>query len=162
MNAEDSDKTTGHADPQAAGPASQLADAVMDRVARKGDDLRSQLAGRVDDLAASLRQAGSEGRPDSQAAGLFDRAADTVSDLADSLGSGDPRQVLDDVRAFARRQPGAFLGISALAGFAAARFLNAGSSAPSPASSRRHADPAGTPAFASAPQDTPIDGGHHA
>ncbi|MCG6112180.1 MAG: hypothetical protein MEQ74_08350 [Paracoccus sp.] len=162
MNAEDSDKTTGHADPEAAGPTSQLADAVMDRVARKGDDLRSQLAGRVDDLAASLRQAGSEGRPDSHAAGLFDRAADTVSDLADSLGSGDPRQVLDDVRAFARRQPGAFLGISALAGFAAARFLSAGSPAASPADSRRHADPAGAPAFASTAQDAPIDGGHHA
>jgi hypothetical protein len=62
---------------------------------------------------------------------MFDRAADSVSGLADSLNSTDPAQMLGDVRRFARRQPGAFLGLSALAGFAAVRFLRAGSASSS-------------------------------
>lgn len=165
MTGEETTRTGGRTKAEASTQASHLADTVLDTVARQGDDLRSHLADRVEDLATSLRRAGSDGRPDSQTAGLFDRAADTVSELANSLETGDPRAMMDNVRAFARRQPGAFLGMTALAGFAAARFLTAGGPPASPAQST----PAGSaetpvsPPFGSRdPAANPVDGGSHA
>ena len=111
--------------------ASRLAGSVKDEAKRYEKDLRSGVAERAESLAAGLRKAGSEIEPNSSIATMFDRAADTVSGLADSLNATDPREMVDEVRRFARRQPGAFLGLSALAGFAAVRFLRAGSTTPS-------------------------------
>lgn len=112
---------------EASEQASRLAGTVKDEVVRREQNLRSGVAHRAESVAEGLRKARSEIDPDSTAAQMFDRAADSVSGLADSLNSTDPAQMLGDVRRFARRQPGAFLGLSALAGFAAVRFLRAGS-----------------------------------
>ncbi|MEQ5795420.1 hypothetical protein LZ686_12285 [Paracoccus sp. NFXS7] len=112
---------------EASEQASRLAGTVKDEVARREQNLRSGVAHRAESVAEGLRKARSEIDPDSTVAQMFDRAADSVSGLADSLNSTDPAQMLGDVRRFARRQPGAFLGLSALAGFAAVRFLRAGS-----------------------------------
>ena len=107
--------------------ASRLAGSVKDEVTRREQNFRSGVADRAESVAEGLRKAKSEIDPDSTIAVMFDRAADSVSGLADSLNSTDPTQMLGDVRRFARSQPGAFLGLSALAGFAAVRFLRAGS-----------------------------------
>ena len=112
---------------EASEQVSRLAGTVKDEVARREQNLRSGVAHRAESVAEGLRKARSEIDPDSTVAQMFDRAADSVSGLADSLNSTDPAQMLGDVRRFARRQPGAFLGLSALAGFAAVRFLRAGS-----------------------------------
>ncbi|QDA36104.1 hypothetical protein E4191_18450 (plasmid) [Paracoccus liaowanqingii] len=112
---------------EATDQASRLAGSVKDEVTRREKDLRSGIAERAESVAAGLRKAGSEIDPDSSIATMFDRAADSVSGLAGSLNATDPAQMVEDVRSFARRQPGAFLGLSALAGFAAIRFLRAGS-----------------------------------
>src|SRR5438477_134038 len=40
-------------------------------------------------------------------------------------GNGSLSELMDNITTFARRQPGAFLGLSVLAGFAAVRFLKA-------------------------------------
>ena len=111
--------------------ASRLAGSVKDEAKRYEKDLRSGVAERAESLAAGLRKAGCEIDPNSSVATLFDRAADAVSGLADSLNATDPREMVEEVRRFAHRQPGAFLGLSALAGFAAVRFLRAGSTTPS-------------------------------
>lgn len=116
---------------EASEQASRLAGTVKDEVARREQNLRSGVAHRAESVAEGLRKARSEIDPDSTVAQMFDRAADSVSGLADSLNSTDPAQMLGDVRRFARRQPGAFLGLSALAGFAAVRFLRAGSASSS-------------------------------
>lgn len=112
---------------EATDQASRLAGSVKDEAKRYEKDLRSGIAERAESVAAGLRKAGSEIDPDSSIATMFDRAAESVSSIADSLNETDPREMIDEVRNFARRQPGAFLGLSALAGFAAARFLRAGS-----------------------------------
>lgn len=116
---------------EASEQASRLAGTVKDEVARREQNLRSGVANRAESVAEGLRKARSEIDPDSTVAQMFDRAADSVSGLAESLNSTDPAQMLGDVRRFARRQPGAFLGLSALAGFAAVRFLRAGSASSS-------------------------------
>ncbi|MCO6364607.1 hypothetical protein [Paracoccus sp. 08] len=112
---------------EASDQASRLAGSVKDEVTRREQNFRSGVADRAESVAEGLRKAKSEIDPDSTIAVMFDRAADSVSGLADSLNSTDPTQMLGDVRRFARSQPGAFLGLSALAGFAAVRFLRAGS-----------------------------------
>lgn len=126
-----SSSTTESIKAEATEQASRLAGGVKDEAKRYEKDLRSGVAERAESLAAGLRKAGSEIEPNSSIATMFDRAADTVSSLADSLNATDPREMVDEVRRFARRQPGAFLGLSALAGFAAVRFLRAGSTTPS-------------------------------
>ncbi|WP_405402671.1 hypothetical protein [Paracoccus sp. Ld10] len=112
---------------EASDQASRLAGSVKDEVTRREQNFRSGVADRAESVAEGLRKAKSDIDPDSTIAVMFDRAADSVSGLADSLNSTDPTQMLGDIRRFARSQPGAFLGLSALAGFAALRFLRAGS-----------------------------------
>ncbi|WP_157001646.1 hypothetical protein [Paracoccus sp. S4493] len=119
--------TTESIKSEATEQASRLAGSVKDEAKRYEKDLRSGIAERAESVAAGLRKAGSEIDPNSSIATMFDRAAESVSSIADSLNETDPREMIDEVRNFARRQPGAFLGLSALAGFAAARFLRAGS-----------------------------------
>lgn len=132
-----SKSTTESIKAEATEQASRLASGVKDEAKRYEKDLRSGVAERAESLAAGLRKAGSEIDPNSSVATMFDRAADTVSGLADSLNATDPREMVDEVRRFARRQPGAFLGLSALAGFAAVRFLRAGSTTPSSSMKRK-------------------------
>lgn len=119
--------TTESIKSEATEQASRLAGSVKEEAKRYEKDLRSGVVERAESVAAGLRKAGSEIDPDSTIATMFDRAADNVSGLADSLKATDPREMLDEVRSFAHRQPGAFLGLSALAGFVAIRFLRAGS-----------------------------------
>lgn len=132
-----SSSTTESIKAEATEQASRLAGSVKDEAKRYEKDLRSGVAERAESLAASLRKAGSEIDPNSSVATLFDRAADAVSGLADSLNATDPREMVEEVRRFAHRQPGAFLGLSALAGFAAVRFLRAGSTTPSSSMKRK-------------------------
>jgi hypothetical protein len=53
------------------------------------------------------------------------QAGERISRLAERLEDG-PNAVLDDVRRFARRQPGLFLAAAGAAGFVAGRLLRAG------------------------------------
>ncbi|TJZ79812.1 hypothetical protein [Paracoccus hibiscisoli] len=130
--------------------ASRLAENVKEEVTRREQNLRSDIADRAESVAKGLRKAKSDVDADSTIAMMFDRAADGVSGLADSLNSTDPAQMLGDVRRFARQQPGAFLGLSALAGFAAIRFLRAGSTSPSePVTTSGYGNPSTTRATTS-------------
>ena len=54
--------------------------------------------------------------------------------FADSIRSGDFNDLVRNTQSFARRQPTAFLGIAALAGFAAVRFLKSSSDTPTESS----------------------------
>lgn len=92
---------------EATDQASRLAGSVKDEAKRYEKDLRSGIAERAESVAAGLRKAGSEIDPDSSIATMFDRAAESVSSIADSLNETDPREMIDEVRNFARRQPGA-------------------------------------------------------
>jgi hypothetical protein len=65
----------------------------------------------------------------------IESAADYVHEASEKIQNGSFRDLLDGANNFARRQPAAFLGLSALMGFAAVRFLRAsGDQRPSPSS----------------------------
>lgn len=147
---ETSPSQQGSIKSEATEQASRLAENVKEEVTRREQNLRSGIADRAESVAEGLRKAKSEVDADSTIAMMFDRAADGVSGLADSLNSTDPAQMLGDVRRFARQQPGAFLGLSALAGFAAIRFLRAGSTSSSePVTSSSYGNPSTTRATTS-------------
>jgi gas vesicle protein len=59
----------------------------------------------------------------------IETAAEYVADAAEKIRSGSFRDLANGATSFARAQPAAFLGLSVLAGFAAVRFLKAGSNA---------------------------------
>jgi len=59
------------------------------------------------------------------AARAIETAASYIDEAADKVREGSLNELMDNVTAFARRQPAAFLGLSVLAGFAAVRFLKA-------------------------------------
>ncbi|MFC0201130.1 hypothetical protein [Paracoccus rhizosphaerae] len=108
---------------QAGSQANRLAEGVKDEVSRRSEEMRGSLAERVDNLASAFRSAKSEVGEESPFARMFDYAAENAEGFADTLEGAN---VVDSVREFARERPGTFLGLSAVAGFAAARFLLAG------------------------------------
>lgn len=116
----------GELKEQASQKVSQVADSLKQEAARREDSIRDNLSKQADSLASALRSAKSEIDPQSGIGKMFDYAADSVGSMAHSLKSADTAEMVDSVRSFARERPGAFLGLCALAGFGAARFLLAG------------------------------------
>jgi hypothetical protein len=144
------DVGTGEQTRQVAGMAAEGAKDVVqtakDQAAEVGTEIkeqgrdvvnqaRSQLRGQADDqtqqIAGKLRELGDEmralvdGRPEQaqNVRGYADQAAGKLSELAGRLESRGFDGVVDDVKSFARRRPGAFLAGAAVAGMAVGRLL---------------------------------------
>ena len=115
--------TLGNLKEQAGEKVSQVADTLKQEAVRREEGVRSSLSKQADQLASALRAAKSEIDPDSSIGRMFDYAADSVGSLAQNMKATDTSDLVHGVRDFARERPGAFLGICALGGFAAARFL---------------------------------------
>lgn len=115
--------TLGNLKEQAGEKLSHVADALKQEAGRREEGVRSSLSKQADQLASALRAAKSEIDPDSSIGRMFDYAADSVGSLAQNMKATDTSDFVHGVRDFARDRPGAFLGICALGGFAAARFL---------------------------------------
>jgi hypothetical protein len=100
--------------------ARNVASDVRDRV---GDQARTQ----NDKLVGGIRQTADQldemrgDRPDSPAATVVSRVADSGRQLADYLDRNGPEGVLREVQDFARRRPGAFLAAALAAGFVVGR-----------------------------------------
>lgn len=75
-----------------------------------------------DDLTALANGEGGEGNA---AANLVSQAATRAQGVAQWLENRDPSELLDDVRSFARRRPGAFIVIAAAAGLVGGRLIRA-------------------------------------
>jgi hypothetical protein len=88
-----------------------------------GEQQRAAASG-LGDLAGALRRAArdtnSEGKP---VARLAESAADNLERFSNTLRDKDLGALMRDAESFARRQPVAFIGVAALAGFLAVRFL---------------------------------------
>lgn len=118
--------------------ASELASAAKDMAGQATDKIKEAVSDRknagadyVGGLAETIRRAGKEFDTDLPIAGKYIRkAASQVDNVADSIRTGDFHDLVRNAQSFARRQPTAFLGIAALAGFAAVRFLKSSSDAP--------------------------------
>jgi ElaB/YqjD/DUF883 family membrane-anchored ribosome-binding protein len=116
--------------------ASNLADNAKDVAEQAGEKLKEAVTERkvagadyVGDLAETIRRAGRELDNDLPIAGKYIRkAASHVDNVAESIRTGDFNDLMKTAQSFARRQPTAFLGLAALAGFAAVRFFKSSSS----------------------------------
>jgi hypothetical protein len=124
--ADEARHVAGVAQGEAARVASEASSAVRDLVsqatAQVEDQSRTQLgrlAGTLRSLGEDLERMASQG--EGPATGLAHEAADRTRGLAARLEGREPRDVLEDVRGFARRRPGVFLAGSLVAGVVAGR-----------------------------------------
>jgi hypothetical protein len=102
-------------------------------------DLRDQAAKQQERVASGLHSIGDELEEmasNSQTSGtateLVQRAASRAENIATWLDDRDPGSLLDEVRSFARRRPGAFIAIAAGAGVLAGRLTRSIASEPEP------------------------------
>lgn len=134
-------QTAAQAGSQVASTAAEQAREVAHETQRQAQDLlhqgRQQLreqtvvqqqkaASGLSSLAQELRglaDGTSQGAP-GPARDLLQQASGYVEQFADRLQNREPADLLDDVRAFARRRPGAFLLGAALAGVVAGRLTS--------------------------------------
>ena len=110
----------------------RVAGEASDQVRHVMDDVRAQLADEAGQqstrLAANLRRLSGElanmadsGDPDTPLPGVMHELATRGGRAADFLDTRGPDGLVDEVRTFARRRPGAFLLSAAAAGFAVGR-----------------------------------------
>lgn len=115
--------------------ASEFADAAKDMASQATDKLKEKMSEQkgagaeyIGTLAETMRRAAREFDNDLPIAGKYIRkAAAQVENVSDSIKTGDFNDLIENAQTFARRQPTAFLGLAALAGFAAVRFLKSSS-----------------------------------
>jgi hypothetical protein len=174
-------QTAAQAGSQVASTAADQAKEVAHETQRQAQDLlhqgRQQLrhqtvaqqqkaASGLSSLAQELRglaDGSSQGAP-GPARDLLQQASGYVEQFADRLQNREPADLLDDVRAFARRKPGTFLLGAALAGVLAGRLTSGvkaahsdgpsstGGQHPSPYTQTNYVDPA--PAYSGYPETT--------
>jgi len=113
---EQAQRVGAEAKNQARSVASDVRNRVSDRAHTQNDKLVSgirQAADQLDEMRGD--------RPDSPAATIVSRVADSGRQLADYLDQHGPEGVLREVQDFARRRPGAFLASALAAGFVVGR-----------------------------------------
>ncbi|GAA1531950.1 hypothetical protein GCM10009730_46560 [Streptomyces albidochromogenes] len=120
--AEQAKAVTGEARQQAGTAARDLRGRVNEEVQGQAERAAGTLRKWADDLDGMAENAPG----DSPVRGLVTQAAQGGHRAADYLDSHGLSGVVDDVRGFARRRPGAFLGGAALAGLAVGRLAKAG------------------------------------
>jgi hypothetical protein len=99
-----------------------LAGDAKDSVIATAESQRETIAGRVDDVADAMHQAGEQfkGKQD-WIAQVVDRGATELGTLADTLRTNDLQGLMDKLQDLARRQPAIFVGAAMAAGFGAVR-----------------------------------------
>ena len=104
--------------------AKDVAFEATDKLKQTVDSQKSAGADYVGSLAGTIRRAAKEFDGDLPIAGSYIRkAASQVEGVADTIRTGNFKDLVRGAQSFARRQPTAFLGIAVLAGFGVVRFL---------------------------------------
>ncbi len=98
-----------------------LLDEATGQVDDQAKTQRDRLVGMLSSLGDDLERMGSQGEG-GLAADLATEAAERVHSISSHLDGREPRDLLDDVRSFARRRPGTFLVGALAAGVVAGRF----------------------------------------
>jgi len=134
--AEQTGQVAGTARDQAKQVASEATDRARDLAAEARTQLRDQtdtqrerLAGTLHQLGDELRSMADSGQSSGVGTELARQAAGRVHGLGDYVEQHQPGDLLDDVRAFARRRPGTFLLAAAAAGVAAGRLTRGATAA---------------------------------
>ena len=104
-------------------------EAVTKEAEARMDEVRDDVADHGDTVSSAAKKAAGEFEEYDAVNSILTQAGEAVEDATNRLRERSIPDLVDDVSAFARRNPLLFLGGAALAGFAAARFLSA--SAPS-------------------------------
>jgi hypothetical protein len=124
--------------------AKDVASQATDKLKQTVDSQKSAGADYVGSLAGTIRRAAKEFDGDLPIAGSYIRkAASQIEGVADTIRTGNFRDLVRGAQSFARRQPTAFLGMAVLAGFGVVRFLKSSAnetevSAPHQASGDRY------------------------
>lgn len=116
------DKAVDAKDAIVAGAGSTLA-AVKDVAVDKADAARESLSDVGQRLAATLERASAESDDDALKSRMLTSVAQGLTSASDALRNRSVTDLTSDVKALARRHPGAFMAAAAVAGFAAARFV---------------------------------------
>ena len=104
--------------------AKDVASEATDKLKQTVDSQKSAGADYVGSLAGTIRRAAKEFDGDLPSAGSYIRkTASQVEGVADTIRTGNFKNLVRGAQSFARRQPTAFLGIAVLAGFGVVRFL---------------------------------------
>jgi hypothetical protein len=111
------------------------AKAQIGEVAEKAKGLAAEqkelISGQLSGVSDALQRVASELEAEDQSSAHYVRiVADGAARLTSSVRDKDVDQLMSMAQDFGRRQPGAFLGVAALLGFAASRFVLASASRP--------------------------------
>lgn len=153
--AEQSKHVAGVAQQEAARVASEassqlrgLVQQATSEVEEQSREQKARLATNVRTFADDLDSMRSQGQSQGQSSGLASQAVQQVAqqarDLATRLEGREPRELLEDVRRFARRRPGTFLLGALAAGVVAGRLTRAGKAAQDSTSSSETASDFGS------------------
>jgi hypothetical protein len=111
--------------------ASRLTQTATDRVEQAADGRKQQATSAAYAVSSAIEKAAGALRDDDKAPDwlttAFEKTARQVEELAKTVEGKDIAEIRRGVTQFARQSPTAFLAASAAVGFAAARFLRAGS-----------------------------------
>jgi hypothetical protein len=134
--ATDVGRTAADAGRQVAGTAAEQAANVAQEVKTQARDLLGEARGQaqgqaragqqkaadgIRSLSQELREMAEGGQQSGMASEVARQAADRADNLAEWLGRREPGDLVDEVRSFARRRPGAFLLGAAVAGVVVGR-----------------------------------------
>ena len=101
---------------------------------RQADEQARRLGGALHEAEGQLHSMAEVGDP-GVVTDLTRQLADSVGRVSDTIDRGGVQAVAEDLRAFARRQPGLFLVGAGVAGFVAVRLLRAGATSSNGSSS---------------------------
>lgn len=111
--------------------AGRLRDTAKERALQEADTRKEQATQAAKSTSSALDKAAQELKQDQNApdwlASAFETTASKIKTLASDIEDRSPEQLGRDASRFARQNPTTFLAASAAVGFAAARFLRAGS-----------------------------------
>ena len=110
--------------------AEDLGGRARDEAWSQAERARGGVATEMSGIAEALRKAAQDMRSGSPQERTFGQIAESLADASETIRDRDVGELAGDVSNFARRNPLAFLGGAALAGFAATRFAKASASTP--------------------------------
>ena len=113
---------------QAKTAARNVAQDAASAASKQAESAKDAAADELSGVASALRTAAEDMRSGSPQERSFGQIAEGLADASDAMRNKDLGEMVQDVSAFARRNPLVFLGGAALIGFAATRFAKASSS----------------------------------
>lgn len=113
---------------QAKTAAQNVAQDAASAASHQAESAKGAAADEISSVASALRTAAEEMRSGSPQERTFGQIAEGLANASETMRNKDLGEMVEDVSAFARKNPLVFLGGAALIGFAATRFAKASAS----------------------------------